>query len=148
MGLKNAADLMYDVSPKDLGIIQPPWMPNMHFSKYAITGELMCWGSFGVDPDVFKITNPTFYIHQTQIDLYCTLSGQNPEFVKPIFYSSDYRQLEEVEDEQPDWMNNVEKPVLEFLSNVDEHCLYAQVSEEMVIQINSNQNIPYHISYL
>ena len=44
MGLKNAADLMYDVSPKDLGVIQPPWMPNMRFSKYVITGELICWG--------------------------------------------------------------------------------------------------------
>ena len=94
MGLKNAADLMYDVSPKDLGVTQytaPPWMPNMRFSKYAITGELICWGSFGVDPDIFKITNPTFYVHQTQIDLYCTLAGQNPDLVKPIFYPSDCR---------------------------------------------------------
>ena len=48
MGLKNAADIMYDVSPKDLGIIQPPWLPNIRFSKYALTDELMCWGSFGL----------------------------------------------------------------------------------------------------
>ena len=39
MGLKNAADIMYDTSPKDLGIIQPPWLPNIRFSKYAITDE-------------------------------------------------------------------------------------------------------------
>ena len=54
-------------------------------------------------------------------------------------------------------MNNVEKPVLDFLSNVDEHCLYAQGPEEMVIQLSEpetknmdedNQNIPNHISYL
>ena len=84
------------------------------------------------------------------MDLYCSLSGQHSELVKPIFYSSDYRLLEEAEDEQPDWMNNVEKPVLEFLSHVDEHCLYAEVPEEMVIQLSepetksmdeSNQNM-------
>ena len=157
MGLKNAADLMYDVSPKDLGVIQPPWMPNMRFSKYVITGELICWARFGVDPDIFEVTNPTFYVYQTQIDLYCTLADQDPDLIKPIFYPSDCRPLEGVEDEQPDWMNNVEKPVLDFLSNVDEHCLYAQVPKEMVIQLsepetinmdNDNQNIPNHISYL
>ena len=99
-GLKNAADLMYDVSPKVLGVIQPPLMPNMRFSKYVITDELICWGSFGVDPDIFDVANPTFYVHQTQID------------------------------EQPNWMNSVRKPVLEFLSNVDEGCLYAQVPRD------------------
>ena len=88
---------MYDVSPKDLSVIQPPWMPNIRFSKYAITGELMCWGSFGIDPDIFGITNPTFYIHHTQMYLYCSLSGQNSEH-KPIFYSSDYRPQRDVED--------------------------------------------------
>jgi len=76
-----------------------------------------------------------FYIQHTQIDLYCSLSGQNLEFVKPIFYSSDYRPQGEVEDEQPDWMSDVGKPVLEFLSNIDENCLYAQVPEEIVIQL-------------
>ena len=113
MGLKNAADLMFDVSPKDLDIIQPPWMPNIRFSRYAITGELMGWGSFGIDPDIFGFTNPTFYINHTQIDLYCSLAGQSSELVKPIFYSSDYR---DVEDEQPGWMSNVEKPVLSVIS--------------------------------
>ena len=93
----------------------------------------MCWGSFGIDPDIFGFTNPTFYIHHTQIDLYCSLAGQNSELVKPIFHSSDYR---DVEDEQHGWMSDVGKPVLEFLTNVDEHCLYAQVPEEMVIQLS------------
>ena len=79
------------------------------------------------------------------------------KLVKPIFYSSDYRPQREVEDEQPGWMNDVEKPVLEFLSNVDEHCLYAQVPEEMVIQLSGpetanmdddNQNMPNNIQQL
>ena len=131
MGLKNAADIMYEISPKDLGIIQPPSLPNIHFSRYAITNELMCWGIFGLDPDIFIITNPTFWVHHTQIDLYCSLSGQNPEFVKPIFYSSDYRQQGEVEDEQPDWMNDVGKLVLEFLSNIDGDCLYQGLNKRL-----------------
>ena len=54
-------------------------------------------------------------------------------------------------------MSDVGKPVLEFLSNVDEHCLYAQVPEEMVIQLSGpettntdddNQNMPNNINYL
>ena len=102
MGLKNAADLMYDVSPKVLGVIQPPWMPNMRFSKYVITGELICWGSFGVDPDIFDVANPTFYVHQTQIDSYCTLAEQDPSLIKPIHYPSNYRVPEGAEDKQPD----------------------------------------------
>ena len=28
LGLRNASDLLYDVLPKDLGLIQPPFMPN------------------------------------------------------------------------------------------------------------------------
>ena len=89
--------------------------------------------------------------------MYCSLSGQNPELVNPIFYSSDYRLQTEVEDEQTDWMSNVGKPVLEFLSNIDESCLYAQVPEEMVIQLpepatanydENNDDIPNCISYL
>ena len=119
MGLKNAADIMYDISPKDLDIIQPPWLPNLRFSKYALTDELMCWGSFGLDPDIFKITNPTFYVHKSQIDMYCSLSGQNPELEKPLFYPSDYRQQTYSNDDQPEWMATVSKPVLEFLSNIE-----------------------------
>ena len=91
-GLKNASDIMYDVAPRDIGIIQPAWLPNLRFSKYSPTNELMCWGSFGLDPDVFKISNPTFYVHKDQIDSYCKISGQNPSLVKPLLFPSDFRQ--------------------------------------------------------
>ena len=126
MGLKNSADIMYDIAPKDIGIIQPPWLPNLRFSKYALTNELMCWGSFGLDPDVFKIANPTFYVHKSQIDMYCSQSGQNSELVKPLFYSSDYRQQLEEDDDQPEWMATVSEPVLEFLSNLETENLHAR----------------------
>ena len=66
LGLKNACDLIYDVSAKDLGLIQPPHMPNIRFSRFSLTNEFICWGSFGVDPDIFDVANPTFYVHQTQ----------------------------------------------------------------------------------
>ena len=80
-----------------------------------------------------------------------------PDLVKSTLYSSDYRQQFEIEDEQPDWMSDVEQQVLEFLSNIDKDCLYAKVPEEMVIQLpgpetaNMNENtddIPNCISYL
>ena len=31
LGLKNASDLIYDKAPKDLGLIQPPFLPNIRF---------------------------------------------------------------------------------------------------------------------
>ena len=141
MGLKNAADIMYDIAPKDLGIIQPPWLPNLRFSKYALTDVLMCWGSFGLDPDVFKVSNPIFYVHQKQIDLYCSLSGQNPGLVKPIFHSSDYRGQINTDDDRPGWMTNVGKPVLEFLSNINNDSLYARVPDEMTIQLHGPETV-------
>ena len=95
----------------------------------------MCWGSFGLDPDVFKIASPTFYVHKNQIDMYCSQSGQNPELVKPLFYSSDYRQQLDEDDDQPEWMASVSKPVLEFLSNIETENLHANVPDEMLIQL-------------
>ena len=92
----------------------------------------------GVDPDIFDVANPTFYVHQTQIDSYCTLAEQDPSLIKPIHYPSNYRLPEEAEDKQPNWMNHVRKTVLEFLSNVDEGCLYAQVPEEMTIELSES----------
>ena len=127
---------MYNIAPKDIGIIQRLWLPNLRFSKYALTDELMCWGSFGLDPDVFKITSPTFYVHKSQIDMYCSQSGQNPELVKPLFYSSDYRQQLDEDDDQPEWMATVSKPVLEFLSNIEAKSLHARVPDEMLIQLH------------
>ena len=93
-------------------------MPNMRFSKYVLTGELVCWGSFGVDPDIFDIANPTFYVYESQIDSYCTLAEQDISLIKPIYYPSNYRSPEGASDEQPDWKDQVKKPLLEFLSNV------------------------------
>ena len=54
-------------------------------------------------------------------------------------------------------MSDVGKPVLEFLFNTDENCKYAQVLEEIAIQLpeperankdENNDNIPNCISYL
>ena len=39
LGLKNASDLLYDVIPKDLGLIQPPFLPNLRFSRFSLTDE-------------------------------------------------------------------------------------------------------------
>ena len=89
-----------------------------------------------MDPDIFDVANPTFYVHQTQIDSYCTLPEQDPNLIKPIHYPPDYRLLESAEDKKPNWMNSVGKPVVEFLSNVDEGCLYAQVPEEIIIELS------------
>ena len=79
--MKNAIDLIYDVSPKDIGLIQPPYMPNIRFSKFSLTGELICWGSFGLDPDIFLVANPTFFVHKSQMQSYCAASNQQMELV-------------------------------------------------------------------
>ena len=41
LGLKNASDLICDVFPKDLGLIQPHFMPNLRFSRFSLTDELI-----------------------------------------------------------------------------------------------------------
>ena len=109
----------------------------MRFSKYSLTDELMCWGSFGLDPDVFKISNPTFYVHKSQIDFYCSCSGQRPELVKPLLHSSDYRQQLDDEDNQPEWMKDVPKPVLDFLSIMETENLHAEIPDEMLIHLQT-----------
>ena len=108
-------------------------------TKHVLTGELICWGSFGVDQDIFDVANPTFYVHQTQIDSYCTLAEQDSSLIKPIHYPSNYRLPKGAGDKQPDWKDQVKKPVLEFLSNVDESCLYAEVPEEMTIELSESE---------
>jgi len=70
LGLKNASDLIYDKAPRDLGLIHPPFLPNIRFSKFAPTEQLICWGSFGMDPDIFLVKNPPFYLHKTQLQDY------------------------------------------------------------------------------
>ena len=72
----------------------------------------------------------------SQIDLYCSLAEQDISLIKPIYYPSNYRSPEGASDEQPDWKDQVKKPLLEFLSNVDESCLYAKVPKEMIIDIS------------
>ena len=84
----------------------------------------MCWGSFGLDPDVFKISNPTFYVHKDQIDSYCKISGQNPSLVKPLLFPSDFRQELDDVDNQPEWMKEVAKPVLDFVSLLETENLH------------------------
>ena len=86
-----------------------------------------------MDPDVIKFANPTFYVHKSQIDMYCSQSGQNPELGKPLFYFSDYRKQLDEDDDQPEWMATVSKSVLEFLSNIETENLHAKVPDEMLI---------------
>ena len=157
-GFKNASDIMFDVAPKDIGIIQPPWLPNLRFSRYSPTKELMCWGSFGIDPDVFKISSPTFYVHKDQIDYYCKISGQNPDLVKPLIFPSDlWQELDDAEN-QPKWMKDVPKPVLDFVSLLETENTFAIVPDEMLINLHgpaieshiekgdNNGNLVHHLS--
>ena len=76
MGLRNASELVYDVFSKDLNSIKPPFLTNLKFSKFALTGELLRYGSFGIDPDNFCVNDPTFYVNEKQLAKYCQDSGQ------------------------------------------------------------------------
>ena len=61
-------------------------MPNIRFSKFTLTNELICLGSFVVDPDNFKVANPTFFIHKSQIESYCKASEQEMILVNPMYF--------------------------------------------------------------
>ena len=81
LGLKNASDLLYDKTPKELGLIHPPFLPNLRFSRFALTEELICWGSFCLDPDLYLVKNPTFYLHKSQLQDDCMESQQQMEMI-------------------------------------------------------------------
>ena len=44
LGLRNASDLVYNIFPKDLNLIQLPFLPNLKLSKFSLTGESICYG--------------------------------------------------------------------------------------------------------
>ena len=64
LGLRDARPLVNDIFAKDVGLIHPPLLSNIKFGKYTVTRDLLCFGSFGVDVEIFKVNNPTFYTQQ------------------------------------------------------------------------------------
>ena len=45
---------------EDRDLIHPPYLPNIKFGKVAMTNELVCFGSFGVDVYNFQVNDPLF----------------------------------------------------------------------------------------
>ena len=131
LGLKNASDLLYDKTPKELGLIHPPFLPNLRFSRFAPTEELICWGSFGLDPDLFLVKNPTFYLHKTQLQDYCRESQQQMDMI----YQPHDLTFENSPEYDTDWSDQIGQPLLDFLSNLTVDNLVSEVNEEMVIDL-------------
>ena len=121
---------------KDLGLIQPPHMPNIKFSRFSLTNELVCWGSFGIDPDNFSVANPTFYLHKSQIKLYCDQAGQHMESIYFPYPSP----VEQQKEPQTSWEKDISQPPLDFLSNLGKHQIYTEVQDEMFIDLSSPEN--------
>ena len=142
LGLKNAGagDLLYYVAPKDIGLIQPPYMPNIRFSKFTLTNELICLGSFGVDPDNFKVANPTFFIHKSQIESYCKVSEQEMILVNPMYFPYSNQPEDTDTQQQPTWTKDVSQPLLYFLSNIEDKQIYSEVPEEMLTDLSTPKN--------
>ena len=136
LGLKNASDLIYDVSPKDIGLIQPPFMPNIRFSSFSLTDELICWGSFGLDPDIFLVANPTILVHKSQIQSYCVASNKQMELV----YLPYENQPDAPAAQHDQWTDKISQPLLDFLSNLREDQLSSEVKEEMIIELTPSEN--------
>ena len=68
--LTDASVLIGDIFAKGQNLIHPPFLPNIKFAKFAITNELICFGSLGFDPDNFKVNDMTFYIYKGQLSRY------------------------------------------------------------------------------
>ena len=43
VAIKKCSRPFFDIFPKDLNLIQPPFLPNLKFSKFSLTGELICY---------------------------------------------------------------------------------------------------------
>ena len=103
-------------------------MPNIRFWRFSLTNELICWRSFGIAPDNFSVANPTFYLHESQIRLYCDQSGQHMESI----YLPYPCLLEQQEEQQTSWEKNISQPLLDCLSNLGEHQIYTEIHGEML----------------
>ena len=68
MGLRNAADLIYDIFSKDINLIQPPYLANLTSSKFALFGEMEV---LALTLITSKVNDPTIYVHKSQLARYC-----------------------------------------------------------------------------
>ena len=77
-----------------------------------------------------------FFVHNSQMSLYCDQSEQQMELVY-LPYSS---QPDEQQEQQSPWEKNVSQPLLDFLSNLNDRQMYADVQDEMLIDLSPSEN--------
>ena len=70
------------------------------------------------------------------MSLYCDQSGQQMELV----YLPYLDQPDEHQEHQPPWEKNVTQPLLDFLSNLNDKQMYADVQDEMIINLSPPEN--------
>ena len=89
-----------------------------------------------MDPDIFLVGNPTFYVHKSQIQAYCVASDQQMELVYlPHEYKQDVSAAR-----QDHWSDEISQPLLDFLSNQTKDHLLSEVKEEMIIELTEPEN--------
>ena len=136
LGLRDANVLINNSSAEDLDLIHPPYLPNIKFGKVAMTNELVCFGSFGVDVDNFKVNDPTF------LDYYYGKSGQILPLNMTLQFINDGKVCNEsAEISKAGWQHRVSEPILEYLMNLEEPYTYAEVPDEKIIQISGPESI-------
>ena len=78
--------------------------------------------------------------------------------MKPLLFPSNFRQELDDAESQPEWMKDVAKPVLDFVSLLETENTFAQVPDEMLINLHgpameshiekgdNNGNLVHHLS--
>ena len=84
-----------------------------------------------MDPYLFLVKNPTFYLHKTQLQDYCKEAQQHIDMI----YQQHDLTSEVWQQYETDWSEKIGRPLLDFLSTLTEDNLVSEVNEEMVINL-------------
>ena len=84
-----------------------------------------------MDPDIFLVKNPPFYLHKTQLQDYCKEAQQHIDMV----YQQHDLTSEVWQQYETDWSEKIGRPLLDFLSTLPEENLVSEVNDELVINL-------------
>ena len=108
---------------------------NLKFSKFSLTKELICYGSFRMDPDNFRVNDPTCYIHKSQIARYCDQSGQKLSVYTTVNFPHNIVQPEDPATCKQLWPDGLSRQLTDFLANMCEASLSSNIPDQMILDL-------------
>ena len=92
-----------------------------------------------MDPNNFKVENPTFFVHKSQMESYCIASEQEMKLVNPMYFPYANQPDDPGMQQEQSW-TDVSQPLLDFLSNIGDKQICSDVPEEMLIGLSTPES--------